>query len=504
MELIIILLFITLSYLILKYVHRLWLSHKWGCGSIKPYNGGILGINFLTQMNKDKNEGVLLEKQLDIFNELDVDTYKVNVLGQKVIMTRNPENNKALVATQFNDFSIGKVRQGNFLILLGHGIFAAEGDRWKVSRETLRPQFAREQIAHIQMLEPHMMNFAKRVRSLNGQEFDIQSLFHKLTLDASTEFLFGESVGSLNNSDSGNISADFINNNGFEEAFNVVQHYIAKRQTAGSFYWLINPKELRENAKKVQLFAGLYVAKALKATPQEIEEKSKTGYTFLYELVKKVKDPKVLQDEMLSIMLAGRNTTASLLSFLFYELSRRPDVWQKLKQDVYQHFGDGDNVLFDKISFESMKKCDYLKWCINETLRLHPSVPRNLRVAKKDTTLPRGGGPSGTEPIFVSKGTSVAINVFGIHRSESHFGKDVDTFRPERWENLKPNWAFIPFSTGPRICLGQQFALTEASYITLRLVQMFPNISTTQDVYPPRTISNATTRLLNGCHISLS
>jgi cytochrome P450 len=106
-------------------------------------------------------------------------------------------------------------------------------------------------------------------------------------------------------------------------------------------------------------------------------------------------------------------------------------------------------------------------------LRTHPVVPSNSRIAIRDTVLPRGGGPDGQEPLFVPKGTMVGYSPYVMHRLKDFYGPDADEYRPERWETLRVGWEYLPFNGGPRICLGQQYALTEASYVTVRLVQEF-------------------------------
>ena len=109
-------------------------------------------------------------------------------------------------------------------------------------------------------------------------------------------------------------------------------------------------------------------------------------------------------------------------------------------------------------------------------LRLHPVVPSNSRMAIKDTILPLGGGPQGKSPLFVPKGTVVGYSAYTMHRREDFYGPDAAEFKPERWENLRPSWEYLPFNGGPRICLGQQYALTEASFVTARLLQEFSKI----------------------------
>lgn len=92
-----------------------------------------------------------------------------------------------------------------------------------------------------------------------------------------------------------------------------------------------------------------------------------------------------------------------------------------------------------------------------------------------------GGGPDGKSPVFVPKGRVVAYSVYSMHRRTDIYGPDAEEFKPERWENLRPGWGYLPFNGGPRICVGQQFALTEAGYTIVRLMQTFDSIEARDD-----------------------
>lgn len=140
----------------------------------------------------------------------------------------------------------------------------------------------------------------------------------------------------------------------------------------------------------------------------------------------------------------------------------------------------------------------YLQHCINETLRLYPSVPYNVRLALKDTRLPRGGGVDGLSPIGVKKDNVIGYAPIYLHRNPAQYppisadSPPAVEFSPERWETWIPRpWQYIPFNGGPRICIGvgssfmelvsskadkplqQQFALTEIGYTTVRILQRF-------------------------------
>jgi cytochrome P450 monooxygenase len=93
-----------------------------------------------------------------------------------------------------------------------------------------------------------------------------------------------------------------------------------------------------------------------------------------------------------------------------------------------------------------------------------------------DTTLPVGGGPDGKSPIFIQKGDVVQVNKSVMHRDKDVWGEDAEEFKPERWENLRPMWNFVPFGGGPRRCPAQMLVTVEASYVIARIMQRYKTI----------------------------
>ncbi|KND89795.1 Cytochrome P450 [Tolypocladium ophioglossoides CBS 100239] len=128
-----------------------------------------------------------------------------------------------------------------------------------------------------------------------------------------------------------------------------------------------------------------------------------------------------------------------------------------------------------------------------------------MRAANKDTVLPKGGGPDGQAPLFVPKGTSCRFTLYSLHRRKDVYGDDAEQFRPERWDTLRTtrSWGYVPFSGGPRICIGQQFALTMMLYLTTRFFQTFDKIEA-RDELPMVQQASATIKLLHGCWVSLT
>ncbi|CAK9437223.1 uncharacterized protein LODBEIA_P16010 [Lodderomyces beijingensis] len=499
---------IFVIYKVVDYVRTLYVKRKLGAQSILNKRGdGWFGFKTGRLTVKYQKEGTAVAISQQRFREVDhpeVFTYQDRIFGQTVVITKDPENIKAMLATQFSDFVLGE-RLKAFGPLLGEGIFTLDHAGWKDSRAMLRPQFAREQVAHVRSLEPHIQYLFKHIDLHKGEYFDIQELFFRFTVDSATEFLFGSSVSSLQDESIGcnTKELDFAGRLQFADSFNKAQVYLAVRTTLSNLYWLVNPKEFRNCNQVVHKFANHYIDLVLSYSPEELEEKG-NGYVFLYELAKQVRDPKILRDQSLNILLAGRDTTAGLLSFAIFELARNPQKWAKLRAEILQRFGPTD---LEDITFESLKSCEYLKAVLNETLRLYPSVPRNARYATKDTTLPHGGGPDGASPIFIGKGQLVVYNISATQCDPYYYGKDADVYRPERWfeeSTRKLGWAYLPFNGGPRICLGQQFALTEASYVLTRMAQTYSSLTLRNGYdYPPRKMTHLTMCLFDGAWVKV-
>jgi cytochrome P450 len=159
---------------------------------------------------------------------------------------------------------------------------------------------------------------------------------------------------------------------------------------------------------------------------------------------------------------------------VFYLLVRHPEVFKKLRAEILDQFGPYESPR--EITFSSLKNCYYLQHVMSETLRLYPTVPFNSRRATKDTTLPVGGGPDQKSPVYVPKGWEVNYAVHLTHRRKDLWGEDAEDFKPDRWYGRKAGWEFLPFNGGPRICLGQQHALTTAGFTIVRLLQRFDKL----------------------------
>ncbi|KAL8740842.1 MAG: hypothetical protein Q9190_006493 [Brigantiaea leucoxantha] len=389
------------------------------------------------------------------------DTLEQVFLGTRAFGTIDPRNLEAMLSTQFKDFGFGP-RRNIFFPLLGDGIFTQDGAAWKHSRDLLRPQFARNHYRDLDLFREHVDNLTLWIPG-NGKTVDLQPLFFRFTFDTITALLFGKSVYSLRKDASKQEKR-------FAESFDIAQQYLVKRYRLLDLYFLIDGTKFRQACKSVHEFVDQIIDQGLS-------------------------DKAALRDQLLNILLAGRDTMSCLLSWTFRLLVRHPLVLERLRSEIETVTGGRHDL-----TREDLKKMLYLSKVLKETLRLYPSVPVNNRVALRTTTLPTGGGPDGQSPVLVRRGEAVAYCVYALHRQPHLYGKDSEDFRPERWDEetlplfqneTTASWGYLPFNGGPRICLGQDFALIEASYTIVRLLQKYPRVEMGEDQTYEKTGSEA-------------
>ncbi len=171
--------------------------------------------------------------------------------------------------------------------------------------------------------------------------------------------------------------------------------------------------------------------------------------------------------QIITFLIAGHETTSGLLSFALYFLLKNPDKLEKAYREV-------DRVLTGSIpTYHQVRNLKYIRMILNESLRLWPTAPIFSLYAKKDTVL------SGKYPL--KKRDVVNILNIKLHRDTDAWGEDVEKFRPERFEDPKkvPHHAFKPFGNGQRACIGQQFAMHEATLLMGMILKHFQLIDHT-------------------------
>ncbi|KAI8625172.1 cytochrome P450 alkane hydroxylase [Xylariaceae sp. FL1651] len=459
-----------------------------------------LGVDRLEQIFRAEAESRLMELFLFHFRQTGY-TLKQVFLLTPAYGTVDPANLEAMFSTKFSDWSFGPRRKITFP-MFGDGIFTQEGDAWKHSREILRPQLVHRQYEDLQLFKEPTEDLLQVLPPAGGV-VDLQPLFFRLTLDVTTAFLFGESIHSLKTPENNQEQT-------FAQAFDTAQSYIASRFRLLDLYWLIGGRKWRHACATVHKFADQIIDQNL-SNSKTAEGQDDGRYVFLNAVAKACPDRASLRGQIINILAAGRDTTACLLSWTFFLLVRHPSVMEKLRSEI-----SALDVNEDKLRRSDLRNLNYLQNILKETLRLYPSVPVNTRTATKTTILPTGGGPDRRSPVLIPKGTAVAYSVYTLHRRPDLYGMDAECFRPERWDEDLPlfrdrttqNYGYLPFSGGPRICLGMDFAITEAAYTVVRILQRYPKVTLPEGekvelVGVEKQITTLVLQIAEGCKVEL-
>ena len=135
--------------------------------------------------------------------------------------------------------------------------------------------------------------------------------------------------------------------------------------------------------------------------------------------------------------------------------------------------------------------------------RITPLATFNQRQCLSTTILPVGGGPTGEDPLLVSKGDIIEVYYRAMHRSKDLWGDDADEYRPDRWDTARPEWAYTPFGGGPRICPGQRLVYTESAYVLVRMLRAFERIENRDPVVEWEEETRMTFQSKNGTKVGL-
>jgi len=465
-------------------------------------------------------------------------TFCLRIIGDDQIITIEPDYIKRVLATEFNKFEKGRRFREATQAVLGVGVFNADDDMWKFHRTMTRPFFTRERISDFELYGRHadtaISKLKSRFNEKAGPAIDFQDLVSRFTLDSATEFLFGSCVHSLSASlpysprlsmPASTHPSDF-----FATSFTSAQNVISQRTRIGYTWPLWEMFNLGNRVKRdmsvIKGFIGPIVEDALKEREERKRayleemmggEKARAGdekvdvsvdeggvksvpegETLLGHLVKETDDKDVIADETINILIAGRDTTAALLTFTIYMLTQHPSVCQKLREEILEIVGPNRMPNYDDV-----RKMKYLRAVLNETLRLFPPVPFDVRSTREATVWP--SKVPGGAPLYIPSDTPVIYSAFIMHRWKPFWGPDALEFDPDRFiderlgKYLTPNpFIFLPFNAGPRICLGQQFAYNESSFFLIRLLQSFSSFTLATDSQPEDSVPPAEWKTRSG------
>ncbi|RHZ55588.1 hypothetical protein CDV55_104290 [Aspergillus turcosus] len=207
-----------------RFFVRRQFARSHGCQAIaRSFNKDpFLGLDTIPGTIRALRQHKILERSCELFRAYG-NTFTVTELQKRAILTIEPENIKTILSLKFKDYGISH-RLAPFKPLLGEGIFDTDGDHWAASRALIRPSFTRDQVADLTSLENLIQGLFSLLPWDGTTVVDLQELFFRYTIDSATEFLFGQSVGTLKKTQS---------ELGFAQAFYYAQKAIITRGTLG-------------------------------------------------------------------------------------------------------------------------------------------------------------------------------------------------------------------------------------------------------------------------------
>ncbi|AES91857.1 putative cytochrome P450 [Medicago truncatula] len=402
----------------------------------------------------------------------------------------DPVNVEHVLKTNFNNYPKGEVYHSYMEVLLGHGIFNVDGELWKRQRKTASLEFASRNLRDFstKVFKEYALKLSTILSqsSFLNQQIDMQELLMRMTLDSICKVGFGVEIGTLNPNSP---------NNSFAQAFDTANIIVTLR--------FIDPlwkmKKILNLGSEAQLDKSIKIVddftySVIRRRKAEIEDAKKNGQqnqikndilSRFIELGENHASDKSLRDVVLNFVIAGRDTTATTLSWAIYMVMTHSHVAEKLYSELktfeenqakeenvtLPQCDDKDDlelfnqrvVQFSKLlNKDSLEKLHYLHAVITETLRLYPAVPQDPKGVIEDDVL-----PDGTK---IKAGGMVTYVPYSMGRMEYNWGPDAASFKPERWfkdgvlKNESP-FKFTAFQAGPRICLGK-----DSAYLQMRMV----------------------------------
>jgi len=393
--------------------------------------------------------GPLHDNPLEYFTKIACeygDIAGLRVLNFKTIFINHPDLIEEVLVTNARKYSKGRVLRANRHVF-GDGLLTSEGDFWLRQRRLAQPAFHRVRIASYAAT---MVEYTQRMLDgwRGGEERDAHQEMMRLTLQIVGKTLFDADV----ERDAQEVGKSL------ELLLEIGANF---RRAIFVPHWLPTPANLRVKREVAQIEKILYrIIGERRASGRDAGDLLSMLLSAQDEDGSRMTD-RQLRDEAITLFLAGHETTASTLSWTWWLLAQNPAVEAKLHAEL-------DAVLGDRApSLDDLPRLAYTGHGITESLRLYPAAWGMARLAVEDHEI--AGYP-------VRKGMGVAMAQWVVHRDPRWYDAPEE-FRPERWEGdlMKrlSRFAYFPFGGGPRQCIGNAFALMEATLILATIARKF-------------------------------
>lgn len=336
-----------------------------GCSppqSRAPVLDPFVGFDFIWRQFLLRSPPVSLQSSLQLFRQLG-STYTVHRWSMQAFHTCDATNIQHMLASRFKEFGLPSVRISVMSDLLGVGIFTLDGRSWVHARALLRPALGKQRMRELpSILERHSEAVLHRIFS--GMQscdiLDLQPLLFAFAMDVATEVLMGHSTNMLSSHDACSRHKQFVSD------YMRCSEEASKKMRLGPLSLVRFNTEAESAKKRVFQYVDAYIQETLNLQ----EEQDYAGTSFMREMADNFGDSKALRDQVLHILLASRDTTASLLSNLFFMLAKNPHIYSRLRTELLQALGN------NLPTFEQLKDVQYLRWCVNECR--YPLGPREF------------------------------------------------------------------------------------------------------------------------------
>lgn len=387
---------------------------------------------------------------------------------------------EAVEAVLSSNKIITKSREYDFLHpWLNTGLLTSTGSKWQTRRKLLTPTF------HFKILEDFVHVFNEQslilVNKLNqavakDKDLNIFPFVTLCTLDIICETAMGRNVEAQSKTDSAYVQAVYNMSQLIQHRqvrfylwldwmFKLSSHWPEQRKTLGILHGFTNKVIQERKAEHQQRSSD--IAEPSKAVTEDAVF-SKRRLAFLDLLIEVSQGGTVLSDsdireEVDTFMFEGHDTTSAAITWSIFLIGSHPEVQEMVNEELDRVFGDSDRPA----TMADLSELKYLECCVKEALRLYPSVPIISRTCVEDTVI---GGDE------IPAGTSVSICSYYLHRDPKYF-PDPELYQPKRFlaehaERRHP-YSYVPFSAGPRNCIGQRFALMEEKAVLSAILRNF-------------------------------
>ncbi|XP_048366074.1 cytochrome P450 4V2 isoform X2 [Sphaerodactylus townsendi] len=360
---------------------------------------------------------------------------------------------------------------------LGTGLLTSSGRKWRTRRKMLTPTFHFSILTDFLEVMNEQANILvkKLEKHVDKEPFDCSLFISLCTLDIICETAMGKKIGAQSNKDSEYVKSVLTMGD-------LIDHRIKSPWLWHDRLYLLF-REGREHHRRLKILHS-FTDSVIAERAQELEIKErhqndtvtteeldgwKVRRAFLDILLNATDDDgkkfshRDIQEEVDTFMFEGHDTTAAALTWSIYSIACHPEVQRKIHHELDEVFGDSNR----HITSDDLKKLHYLECVIKEALRMFPSVPYFGRTLVESCYI-RG--------FKIPKGTDIVISPCALHRDPEFF-PEPEKFQPERFsiENSSGRhpFAYLPFSAGPRNCIGQRFAQMEEKTVLATILRNF-------------------------------